>query len=215
MRVARGSSYGTRDAGRSWYQYFRDRLPDKFRVHGRALAKGLHCHESYGRLSFITVSHVDDVFYACDTRCETTKALLDAFVKEFNMSRKQDDFAFICGRRVRVTSEALFISQEFAASSLLPMESCGPQRSAETVLTRTEHREYRSLLVKLQWFQLHNAPVSSPQCSCSQGSVGNHLKVSTRSERCVHGPVGDMWRCLFCQHGRFEESVRCHRISYS
>ena len=58
---------------------------------------------------------------------------------EFNVSRKQDNFAF-CGRHVRVTIEALFISQEFAASSLLPMELCGPQRPAETVLTRTEQR---------------------------------------------------------------------------
>ena len=47
------------------------------------------------------------------------------------MSRKHDDFV-LCGRRVRVTTEALFISQEFADSSFLP-----------TVLARTAHREYR------------------------------------------------------------------------
>ena len=107
--------------------------------------------------TFITVSHVDDLFYAYDTRCGTTKALLDVTCKEFNMSRNQDDI-FFCGRRVRVTTEALFIRQEFAALSLLPMELCGPQRSAKTVLTRTEHREYRSLLGQLQWLQLPSRP---------------------------------------------------------
>ena len=129
--MARGSIFGTRDAGRSWYQHFRDRLADKFRVHKSSLEKGPYLCEFNGRLTFVTVTHVDDLFYACDTRCKTTKSLLEAIVKEFNMSRKQDDF----GRRVRVTSEALLVSQEFAASSLVPMELCGPQRSAETMLT--------------------------------------------------------------------------------
>ena len=143
VRVARGSIYGTRDAGRSWYQHFRDRLANKFRVHESALVKGLYLYEFNGRLTFVTVTHVDDLFYAYDTRCKTTKSFLDAIVKEFNMSRKQDDFVF-CGRRVRVTPEALIVSQELAASSLAPVELCGTQRSPETMLTYSEHREYLS-----------------------------------------------------------------------
>ena len=39
VRVARGSFYGTRDVRRSWYQHFRDRLANKFRVHESALEK--------------------------------------------------------------------------------------------------------------------------------------------------------------------------------
>ena len=106
VRVARGSIYGTRDAGRSWYQHLRDKLASKFRVQESALEKGLYLYEFNGRLTFVTVTHVDDLFYAYDTRCKTTKSLLDAIVKEFNMSRKLDDFVF-CGRRVRVAPEAL------------------------------------------------------------------------------------------------------------
>ena len=102
VRVARGSIYGTRDAGRSWYQHLRDKLASNFRVHESALEKGLYLYEFNGRLTFVTVTHVDDLFYAYDTRCKTTKSLLKAIVKEFTMSRKQDDFVF-CGRRVRVT----------------------------------------------------------------------------------------------------------------
>ena len=134
-----------------------------------------------------------------------------------------------------MTPEALFISQEFAATSLLPIELYGPQRPAETVLTRIEHREYRSLLGKLQWLQLESRPdlsyeenraaqrSSAPTIAAARGLnavalqgaviLGNYLEVSTRSDRCVHGSVGDIWRCLFCQHGRFEESVRCYRTS--
>ena len=41
VRVARGSTNGTRDAGRSWNQYSRDRLADNFLVHESALEKRL------------------------------------------------------------------------------------------------------------------------------------------------------------------------------
>ena len=70
------------------------------------LENGLCLFEFNGRLTFVTVTQVDDLFYAYDTRCKTTLSLVEAIVKEFNMSRKQDDFVF-CGRRVRVTPEAL------------------------------------------------------------------------------------------------------------
>ena len=214
VRVARGSIYGTRDAGRSWNQHFPDRLADKFRGHESALEKGLYLYEFNGRLTFVTITHVDDLFYAYDTRCKTTKSLLEAIEKEFDMSRKQDDFVF-CGRRVRVTPEALLVSQEFAASSLAPMELCGTQRSPETMLTYSEHREYRSLLGKLQWLQLQSRPDLSHEVNRAaqrssaptvadaalnaialKGSaiLGNHFEVPTRSDRCVHGSAGDVWR---------------------
>ena len=55
----------------------------------------------------------------------------------------------------------------------------------------------------------HDCRCSSAQCNFSQGPaiLANHPEISTRSDRCVHGR-----RCLFCQHGRFVESVRCHRV---
>ena len=229
VRVARGSIYGTRDAGRSWYhQHFRDRLANKFRVHESALEKGLCLYEFNGRLTFVTVTHVDDLFYAYDTRCKTTKSLLDAIVKEFNMSRKQDDFVF-CGRRVRVTSEALIVSQELAASSLAPMELCGTQRSPETMLTYSEHREYRSLLGKLQWLQLQSRPdlsyevnraaqrSSAPTVADARALNAISLKAQRSSETTLRYPRGVInvssaqlvtyWRRLLRQHGRFEKSV--------
>ena len=60
-----------------------------------ALEKGLYLYEFRGLLTFVTVTHVDDLFYAYDRRCKTTKSLLEAIVKEFYMSRKQDDFVFL------------------------------------------------------------------------------------------------------------------------
>ena len=135
------------------------------------------------------------------SRCKTTKSLLGAIVKEFDMSRKQDDFVF-CGRRVRVTPEALLVSQEFAASSLAPMELCGPQRSAETVLTYSEHREYRSLLGKLQCLQLQSRPdqsyevnraaqrSSAPMIADARALNAISLKAQRSSETILRYPRG-------------------------
>ena len=141
VRVARGSIYGTRDAGRSQYQHFRDRLANKFRVHESAVEKD----------SISISSTVGSLF--------------------------SDDFVF-CGRRVRVTPEASIVSPEHAASSLAPMKLCASQRSSETMLTYSEHREYRSLLGKLQWLQLQSRPDLS-------------YKVNRAAQRCSASTVAD------------------------
>ena len=134
-------------------------------------------------------------------RCKTTKLLLDTIVKEFNMSRKLDDFVF-CGRRVRVTPEALIVSQELATSSLAPMELCRTQRPPETMLTYSEHREYRSLLVKLQWLHLHSRPdlsyevnraahrSSAPTVADARALNAISLKAQRSSETTLRYPRG-------------------------
>ena len=116
---------------------------------------------------------------------------------------KQDDFVFCC-RRVGVTPEAMFINQEFAASSLLLMELCGPQRSTETVLTRIEHREYRSLLRKLQWLQLQSRPYlsyevnraaqrsSAPTIADTRALNAVVLKAQRFSETTLRYPLGEI-----------------------
>ena len=191
-------------------QHFRDRLTNKFRVHESALES-----DSISMSSMVG----------------SPKSLLEAIVKEFNMSRKQDDFVF-CGRRVRVTPEALLVSQELAASSVAPMELCGTRRSPETMLTDSEHREYRSLLGKLQWLQLQSRPDLSHEVNraaqrsstptvadaralnaiAPKAQRSSETTLSTRSHQCFHGTAGDVWRRFFRQHGRFEESVRRHRV---
>ena len=132
---------------------------------------------------------------------KTTKSLLEAIVKEYNMSRKQDDFVF-CGRRVRVTPEALIVSQELAASSLAPMELCGTQRPPETMLTHKEHKEYCSLLEKLQWSQLQSRPdlsygvnraaqrSSAPTVADARALNAISLKAQRSSETTLRYPRG-------------------------
>ena len=203
MRVARGNIYGTLDEGRSWYQHLCDKFAGKFRVHESALEKRLYLYDFNGRFTFVTVTHIDNLFHAYDTRCKTTKSLLDAIVKEFNMSRKMDDFVY-CGRRVRVTPEALIVSHELAASSLVPMEFVWnptaarnhvdiqrTQRISQFVgktpmvaTSITPRSVIRSESCSTTSQRSHSCRCSSIQCNFSQSSaiLGNHSEISTRSD---------------------------------
>ena len=71
VRLARGSTYGTRHAGRSWYQYFRDRLADKFRVHDSSLEKGLfylYARRSAEKLcAAVSITHANPEATASDS----------------------------------------------------------------------------------------------------------------------------------------------------
>ena len=167
-RVARGSICGTRDAGRSWYQHFRDRLANKFRVHESGLEKGLYLHEFNGRL--VTCS--------------------DGTVWNPTISRNHVDIQ----RTQRVSQFAgktPMVATSITSRSVIRSESCS------TTFQR-----------------IHGCRCSSTQCSFSQSSaiLGNHLQISTQSDQCFLGSAGDVWRRLFRQHGRFEESVRRHRV---
>ena len=205
-------------------EHFRDRLANKFRVHESALEKGLHLYESNGRLTFLTVTHVDDLFYAYDTRCKTQQVVAGCHCQRVQHVSKAGRFCF-CGRRVRVTPEALIVSQELAASSLAPTELCGTQRPPETMLTYSEHR--RSLLGKLKRLQLQSRPdlsyevnraaqrSSAPTVADARALNAISLKAQRSSEttlryphgsgQCFLGSAGDVWkRRLLRQHGRIE-----------
>ena len=185
--------------------------------------------EFNGRLTFVTVTHVDDLFYAYDTRCKTTKVLLEAIVKEFNMSRKQDDFVFcevfvlhparqsrICG--LIPCSDGIVWTSAICRNHVdLQRTQRISQFAGKTPMVATSitsRSVIRSESCRTTFQCTHDRRCSSTQCNFSQGPaiLGNHPEISTRSNRCVHGSAGDEWRCLFCFHGRFEVPVRCHRV---
>ena len=88
------------------------------------------------------------------------------------------------------------------ASSLAPIELCGTQRSPEAMLTFSEHREYRSLLRKLQWLQLQSRPdlsyevnraaqhSSTPTVADARALNAISLKVQRSSETSLRNPRG-------------------------
>ena len=109
VRVARGSIYGTRDAGRSWYVHCRKTVKEKYNMCESALEKGLYIYEVNGVTTFVAITHVDDLFIAYDRRCSTTAKLLEDLVKVFRMSHKDRDF-ILCGRPVQVKDTEIIVS---------------------------------------------------------------------------------------------------------
>ena len=97
-----------------------------------------------------------------------------------------------------MTPDVLLVSQELAASSLAPMELCGTQRSSETMLTYSEHREYRSLLGKLQWlrpelsYEVNRAAQrsSAPTVADARALNAISLKAQRSSETILRSPRG-------------------------
>ena len=82
------------------------------------------------------------------------------------------------------------------------MELYGTQRSPETKLTYSEHREYRSLLEKLQWLQLQSRPdlsyevnraaqrSSAPTVADARALNAISLKAQRSSETTLRYPRG-------------------------
>ena len=114
VRLARGSIYGTRDAGRSSYVHFKSKEQKDFNIWESALEKGLNPFCPDGHCTLVACSHVDNLFIAFDRRCKSTLAVMEALVKEFMMTRKEKDFVF-CGRRVQVEPGQMIVSQQQAA----------------------------------------------------------------------------------------------------
>ena len=82
------------------------------------------------------------------------------------------------------------------------MELCGTQRSPESMLTYSEHREYRSLLGKLRWLQLQSRPdlsyevnraaqrSSAPTVADARALNAISLKAQRSSETILRCPRG-------------------------
>ena len=82
------------------------------------------------------------------------------------------------------------------------MELCGTQRPPETMLTCSEHREYRRLLGKLQWLQLQSRPdlsyevnraaqsSSAPTVADARALNAISLKAQRSSETTLRCPSG-------------------------
>ena len=100
-------------------------------------------------------------------------------------------------------------------STFVPMELCGPQRSSETMLTHSEHREYRSLLGNLQWLQLQSRPdlsyevnrgSSAPTIADARALNAISLKAQRSSETTLRYPRGVAQLCGDASFANMEDS---------
>ena len=110
-------------------------------------------------------------------------------------------FKYSCVGSCSTHSTALVLIHMQAANKD-PIHCCGTERSPENMFTYSEHREYRSLLGKLQWLQLQASPdlsyevnraaqrSSAPTVADARALNAISLKAQRSSETILRYPRG-------------------------
>ena len=115
--VATGAIYGTRDAGRQWYEPSKDAYV-KLGWTESKLEKGLFILKLPGSKAPTAYmhTHVDDCFIAYDTRCRQTAGILEKMAQKLHMKVNDGLDGVYCGRRIHQTQSAIIVDQTKAAS---------------------------------------------------------------------------------------------------
>ena len=142
------------------------------------------------------------------------------------MSRKQDDFVFLWQTRLcdtRSFDPHPLLRWNCVEPSYLPKPCCHTANTENIAVVGktpmvatsiTSRSVIRSESCSTTFQRTHGCRCSSTHAISLKSSaiLGYHLEISTWSDQCFSGSAGDVWRLLFRQHGRFEESVRRHRV---
>ncbi|CAE7853393.1 RE2, partial [Symbiodinium necroappetens] len=100
---ARGSIYGTKDAGRAWWKKLYKTLKKHSWLMSRIEAALFYLVEG-GQLIGVMISHVDDLY--CTGEGERYEATLNELEKELHLKIKRSEFRF-CGKNVKQTNGAI------------------------------------------------------------------------------------------------------------
>ena len=99
---ALGSIYGTRDAGRAWYQHLKKTLEKAGWVESRLEKALFHLHVN-GKLVAVLFAHVDDLLVAMDERCSTAQAIMSRLVTALHLGKRDAATWEYCGKQIHVT----------------------------------------------------------------------------------------------------------------
>ena len=148
---ARGSIYGTRDAGRGWYLFLREHFK-KYGWRELRLEKAIYVWlDRAGELRAIAHSHVDDLLAAYDESCKEVLDILDELQRELHMKMKQNDFLY-CGKWVTANDQYVMATQAAAADALedtdIPAEWI---RDKTMMLPADNQTAYRTAVGMLLW----------------------------------------------------------------
>ena len=95
---AAGAIYGTRDAGRAWYQHMVVRLKKKGWRESR-LDRALFFLNINGVTVAVMMSHVDDFLLAYDTRSAQVRKVMSELSKELHLVRNDSSCWEYCGKQ--------------------------------------------------------------------------------------------------------------------
>ena len=177
---AKGSIYGTRDAGRQWWK----KLFRTLRRHGwrmSAIEAALFILSDGPTLLGVMISHVDDLYSTGEG--EAYDNTLRELEGELHLTIKRDTFRF-CGKNVKQVDGEIFLDQMDAIEGidymLLPTER---RKHLSSPLTEVEKSAFRGLIGQMGWVTRQSRPdlmvnVSMAAQSMSRPTVEDVVKLN-------------------------------------
>ena len=167
---AKGSIYGTRDAGRAWWK----KLYKTLRKHGwrmSSIEAALFTLAEGGKLLGILISHVDDLFSAGEG--EAYHATLDEMEVELHLTIKRGSFRF-CGKNILQKGGEIYIDQMDAIEGIdymiLPTDR---RKAVNSPLSESEKTAFRGLIGQMGWVVRQSRPDLMVNVSLAAQSMGN------------------------------------------
>ena len=166
---AKGSIYGTKDAGRSWWKKL-FRTLKKYRWTMSKIEAALFYLVSGDKLVGIMLSHVDDLLAAGEG--DDYEATLTALEKELYLKVKRQEFRF-CGKNVKQKDHTIAVDQFDAIESIDYMVLAPARRKLpNATLTEEEKSNFRALIGQMDWVTRQSRPDLTVNVSMASQSMG-------------------------------------------
>ena len=166
---AKGSIYGTKDAGRAWWK----KLYRTLKKHGWVMSKiepALFYLIIDSELKGILITHVDDLF--CAGEGAEFKNTIDLMEKEIYLKVKKEDFRF-CGKNIIQKDGNIEIDQYDAIEGVDYMTLSRDRRQqVNAPLTEHEKSLFRGLIGQLGWVARQSRPDIMVNVSMAAQSMG-------------------------------------------
>ena len=166
---AKGSIYGTKDAGRSWWK----KLYATLRKHSWRMSRlepALFILAKGAQLLGVVVTHVDDLFSTGEG--EIYEATLREMEVELHLTVKRGNFRF-CGKNVRQENGEIFLDQMDAVEGIDYMIFPKDRRKCvNSPLTAAEITSFRGLIGQMGWVARQSRPDLLVDVSVAAQSMG-------------------------------------------
>ena len=167
---AKGSIYGTKDAGRSWWK----KLFKTLKKHGWMMSKiaaALFILSKSGSLLGVLITHVDDLFSAGEG--PEYEATIKEMEVELHLKVKKGEFRF-CGKNV-VQKEGYIELDQFDAIESIDYMALSADRRKQlgSPLSESEKSAFRGLIGQMGWVCRQSRPDIMVNVSLASQTMGN------------------------------------------
>ena len=169
---AKGSIYGTKDAGRSWWK----KLLKDSRQAGWILSKIepalFYFYNKKNEFAGIMISHVDDLFVAGEG--EEFQQAMDWMTGELHLKKKTGEFRF-CGKNIIQDKNGIVSIEQVDAIEGIEYQLLEKHRRkmVNATLTDEEKSGYRALIGSMGWVTRQSRPDVMVNVSLASQAMGN------------------------------------------